>query len=109
MTFLVDNQLPPLLVRYLQSRGHTAGHVADAGLNTADDRAVRAHAALIGAVIVSKDEDFFHLAVADPAGPPLVWVRLGNCRTPALLATFDQHLDAIVAALSGGQSVIELR
>ena len=30
--------------------------------------------------IVSKDEDFLHLANTDPSGPLLIWVRMGNCR-----------------------------
>ena len=109
MTFLIDNQLPAALARHLESLGHTARHVGEVGMDTSDDRAIRAYAASTGAVIVSKDEDFFHLAVADPSGPQLIWVRLGNCRTPALIRAFDRVLSAAVAAIEGGQAIVEIR
>ena len=58
MRFLVDAQLPPALARRIEALGHSADHVFDSGLTTASDHAIRAHAAKIGAVIVTKDEDF---------------------------------------------------
>ena len=106
---MIDNQLPPALARHLTTRGYPANHVADVGLDAADDRTIWAYAASNTCVVVSKDEDYFYLAVGDPSGPQLVWVRLGNCRTPVLSAAFDRMLPAIVAALSTGQQIVELR
>ena len=34
---------------------------------------------------VSKDEDFFHLAMLDNEGIALIWVRLGNCRKATIV------------------------
>jgi predicted nuclease of predicted toxin-antitoxin system len=56
--FLVDAQLPPALARRLESLGHAAEHVADRGMASASDDAIRDYAASVGSVIVTKDEDF---------------------------------------------------
>lgn len=58
MRFLVDAQLPPALARRLESLGHRAEHVADQRMASASDNTIREYAAGVGAVIVTKDEDF---------------------------------------------------
>ncbi len=58
MRFVVDAQLPPALARRLETLGHTAEHVADRGMASASDNVIRDYAASVGAVIVTKDEDF---------------------------------------------------
>jgi len=60
-------------------------------------------------VVVSKDEDFLHLANLAAAGPAAVWVRLGNCRKGPLLDTFARILPEILNALQSGQKVVEIR
>ena len=109
MKFFVDNQLPPALARHFQARGYPASHVEDVGLGAADDRTIRAYAQANGFVIVSKDQDFVYLTLADPSGPPLLWVRMGNCRTSQLLTTVDRLLPILVNALNAGQHIVELR
>lgn len=109
MKFLVDNQLPAALVRFLKSRGHDARHVLDLKMDEADDPDVWNYAASQGRALVSKDEDFLHLANRPGATGTFVWVRIGNCRKPALLAAFDRALPAIVSALEDGHRVIEVR
>ena len=106
---MIDNRLPPALALHLTTRGYLASHVADVVLDAADDRTIWAYAVSNACVVVNKDEDFFYLAVGDPSGPQLVWVRLGNCRTSVLLAAFDRVLPALVAAPIAGQQIVELR
>jgi len=60
-------------------------------------------------ILVSKDEDFLILAARPGDQGRLVWVRLGNCRNPALLASFDRSRQALLEALTSGQRVIEIR
>jgi predicted nuclease of predicted toxin-antitoxin system len=43
-------------------------------------------------VLVSKDDDFVHLANRPGDQGRLVWVRTGNCRKPALLESFAKAL-----------------
>ena len=80
MRFLVDAQLPPALARWLAGKGHAAEHVADVGLAHASDKDIWDHALAVGAVIVSKDEDFAQRRILASAGPTVVWVRLPNTR-----------------------------
>lgn len=44
MNFLVDDQLPPRLSKFLQDAGHDSVHVAMVGMDTADDRTLWAWA-----------------------------------------------------------------
>jgi len=46
--FLVDNQLPAALARFLAAKGHESLHVLDLGLATADDRQVWEYASING-------------------------------------------------------------
>ena len=107
MRFLVDAQLPPALARQIETLGHTAEHVADCGLATAPDDAIRRYAATTGAVIITKDEDFAVRKVLQE-GPPVVWVRVGNTRRAALLRRMDADFNSIVAALERGETFIEI-
>ena len=107
MRFLVDAQLPPALARRIAALGHQAQHVADCGLAGAPDDAIWTHAASVGAVIVTKDEDFAVRRVLQ-AGPAVVWLRIGNTRRHALLARFDAEWPAILQALAQGETLVEV-
>ena len=109
MKFLVDNQLPAALARFLNSRGHDAQHVLDLQMDEANNPDIWSHAVSQGRALVSKDEDFLHLASRPGASGAFVWVRLGNCRKQVLLAAFERALPAIVTAQEEGQRVIEVR
>ena len=108
MRFLVDNQLPPSLARWLRDRGHDAEHVFESGLHLLDDRALWARALASDRIVVSKDEDVLYLSNQPGDGGRFLWVRLGNCRNDALIAAFSSSFDRIVAAFDSGQSVVEL-
>lgn len=108
MRFLVDAQLPPALARWLAERGHTAEHVADLGLATANDRAVWEYAATVGAVILTKDEDFALRRSLVTDGPSVVWVRCGNTNRRELLTWFRFRLPAVLDALSRGEPLVEI-
>ena len=109
MRFLVDNQLPAALARFLAAQGHEAEHVLDLHLDGADDRTIWRHAASHGSVVVSKDEDFLYFATQPDSVTALVWVRLPNCRKQTLLAAFERALPALISALEAGNRVVELR
>jgi predicted nuclease of predicted toxin-antitoxin system len=108
MRFVVDNQLPPHLSKFLQDAGHDSVHVAMVGMDTADDRALWAWALREKRIVVSKDEDLLFLANRPGDAGRLVWVRLGNCRRGALVEAFSRSLGAVLAALGEGQRIIEV-
>jgi predicted nuclease of predicted toxin-antitoxin system len=107
--FLVDNQLPGALARFLASRGVDCQHVLDLDMGGASDSEIWEHASKDDSVVISKDEDFLYLAKAPEARARLIWVRLGNCRTKALLAAVERMWQRIEAALKSGDRIIELR
>ncbi len=109
MKFLIDNQLPASLANWLGSRGHDALHVLEAGLAQAKDSEIWNYASANSRVIVTKDEDFVRFTNLRQEAVSVVWVRLGNCRTAALLAAFDSVLLEMLAALEGGARLIEVR
>lgn len=108
MRFLVDAQLPPALARWLVAAGYEAEHVGDVGLGDAQDQAIWAYAVSVGAVIVSKDEDFAQRKVMKNAGPQIVWIRRPNTRRRDLLIWFEAVLPRIVDALKRGELLIEV-
>jgi len=69
MRFLVDAQLPPGLVQFLEKRGHEAKAVRDVGLREAQDPAIWAFAVSGGRLVVTKDEDFAERALQTKVGP----------------------------------------
>jgi predicted nuclease of predicted toxin-antitoxin system len=107
--FLAGNQLPVTLVRFLNSKGHSAQHVIDLQLDTADDRRIWNHVVANRLVLISKDEDFLHMANEAVSSGAFVWVRLGNCRKQILLHVFEPSLPDIILALEQGHHVIEVR
>lgn len=109
MKFLIDNQLPAALGRFFQAQGVESRHVIELGLDEASDLDIWRYAQSEDYVIVSKDEDFLHLANLDTGGPAVVWVRLGNCRKGPLLDAFARVLPEILNALQGGQKMVEIR
>jgi predicted nuclease of predicted toxin-antitoxin system len=78
-------------------------------LDAASDAQIWQYASQQGAVVVSKDEDFLHFASRPESPARFLWVRLGNCRTSALIETFDRLWLRIEQALLSGERVVEIR
>ena len=73
MKYLVDNQLPSALARFLASRGIEAFHVADLNLDMASDIEIWTYAKENDFVVISKDQDFLNFATKSKDGK-LIWV-----------------------------------
>ena len=63
---------------------------------------------MIGAALITKDEDFVTMRALNMRGPAIVWVRLGNTTRRKLLARVSAMQAAILAALQRGETVIEV-
>jgi predicted nuclease of predicted toxin-antitoxin system len=107
--FIVDNQLPASLAKWLISRGHQAVHVLELGLAAAKDEEIWTFAATNATALITKDEDFSRRASQPGATVQVVWVRLGNCRKATLFSAFDSLLPQLVAALETGNKLVEIR
>lgn len=108
MRFLIDAQLPPRLAYRLVAADHQAVHVAELGLATATDGVIWNEAQAQSAALITKDRDFATLRIAKSAGPPIVWLRFGNCDTDTLIRRVIGSLDLIVAAVERGEAVVEV-
>ena len=109
MRFLVDNQLPIALARWFTGVGMQADHVLDFGMQKSSDKQIWTVAAARNDIVVSKDDDFLLLANRPGDTGRLLWVRVGNCRTPALLSRFTIAWPAVEKAFAAGQRIVELR
>lgn len=73
------------------------------------DSEICRYAEVQGRIIITKDEDFFYFAKQRDAKIKVIWVRLGNCRTTALLAAFERSWPNIESCLKTGDRIIEIR
>ncbi len=108
MRFIVDDQLPVALARWLTAQGHEAKHVYDIGLTGATDRVIWEIVRMQGAVMVTKDADFINLQRQLP-GPAVVWLTLGNCSKVTLLTAMEKGLPELLSALDAGEILVEVR
>lgn len=106
--FLVDNQLPAALARWIEKKGYEAEHVLSLQLERSRDDVIWERGAREGAVIVSKDEDFAKMTLVRPEPVAVVWLRIGNCRTAALLAAMERAWPTILQRLDAGDRLIEV-
>ena len=72
-----------------------ARHVAEVGLERADDAMVLAYAGAHGCAVVTKDSDFADLVLR--TSTKIVWLRLGNCTTDQIESALRDHATAIAA------------
>lgn len=106
--FLVDNQLPASLARWIEAQGYGAEHVLALDLGQSADSVIWAHAVRTGAIIVSKDEDFAQLTLIRPEPVVVIWLRFGNCRTAALLDNVARVWPEILSQIEAGARLIEV-
>ena len=100
MNFLVDAQLPLLLVRLLHEWGHDATHTsALPNANRSTDTEIATMADNENQVVVSKDRDFRNSHLLQGTPRRLLAVRTGNISNRELIALFDANIEQIVGAL----------
>jgi predicted nuclease of predicted toxin-antitoxin system len=107
--FLVDNQLPGALSKFLVSLGHDCQHVLDVDLEKASDAEIWRYAGKRELIVISKDEDFLFLAGGAETKARFLWVRFGNCRTSALLSRLQLVWPRVEGSFTAGERVVELR
>ncbi|MFO8027615.1 MAG: DUF5615 family PIN-like protein [Opitutales bacterium] len=109
MKFLVDVQLPGTLARWLRGRNCDAIHALELDLGKADDLALWRLAGDESRIMISKDGDFFILAMRPKDDGRLLWLRMGNCRTADLLSLLNRRWSDIVQAFEDGQQIVEVQ
>jgi predicted nuclease of predicted toxin-antitoxin system len=97
------------LARWLGEKGFSATAVRDAGFLTSDDESIRSFARAGGWILITKDEDFAEEEIGLHAGPPVVWLRIGNATNQVLLSWLEPLLPEIIRQLESGQCRVEVR
>lgn len=96
MKYLVDAQLPYLLVEVLRQRGYDVIHTDDLpDRDETSDTIIRQVAAQEGWIVITKDSDFLnsHLLFKQPAR--LLLLTTGNIKNRKLLDLFRQTIESI--------------
>lgn len=94
MKFIVDAQLPFRLRDWLIDRGFDAIHTIDLPkANTTKDKSVAELADDENRIVISKDEDFFHLHTLTGKPRKLLMITTGNIVNTELLKLFDKNFE----------------
>ncbi|HUY06397.1 MAG TPA: DUF5615 family PIN-like protein [Acidimicrobiales bacterium] len=107
MRFLIDANLSPRVARLLNDIGHSATHVADIGLLSADDLTILEYAATNDRIIISADADFGALlALGERTKPSFVFLRSSDHLAPdAQVELVLSNLENIAVELERGAIV----
>jgi predicted nuclease of predicted toxin-antitoxin system len=106
VSLLFDQNLSRRLPALLAAEFPGCEQVLQAGLATANDRAVWAYAAARGLAIVSKDADFASLSAALGPPPKVVWLRVGNGPTRDVVALLRSRAADVTAFLADPTSAL---
>lgn len=99
MKLLLDQNLSFHLVEPLQDAYPDTTQVRLVGLEHADDRAVWEYARKHDFVIVTKDSDFHELSLLVGPPPKVIWLKVGNVPTSAVLELLTNRGDELYEAL----------
>ncbi len=108
MKFLVDANLPDIIVRQLWDTDDHAAYVDDLLPAASPDDVIWELARTEGWVILSKDSDFAVRALREQT-VQVVWVRCGNLKRREFEAWFVARVSAMRRLLDMGEHLIELR
>jgi predicted nuclease of predicted toxin-antitoxin system len=107
--FLIDNQLPSALARFLTGIGTEAAHVLDLGLAQSGDAELWSFAVKNKFALISKDYDFLHFLERTAPDSQLIRIRVWNCRRQALLEVVERVWPETLALVAAGERLIEIR
>ncbi len=105
---LIDENLPPSLVKVFQAASIEAFHICDFDLRSGNDRAIWAQATILDAAVVTKDSDFLDIATLSPNARVILY-QLGNARLKDVIAFTATHLPVIAAFLESEDRFLVLR
>jgi predicted nuclease of predicted toxin-antitoxin system len=88
---LFDENLSEALVSALADLFPGSLHVRTLGHSGASDAGVWDLARAHDCLLVTRDEDFIQLSVAQGAPPKVIWIALGNCTNTTLIALLRAH------------------
>jgi predicted nuclease of predicted toxin-antitoxin system len=85
LRLLVDENLPPRLIRDLADLFPDSSHVSLIGLSSSADAKIWEQAKTHAFTFLTKDKDFANLSIAWGAPPKVILLQMGNCSTDGLI------------------------
>jgi predicted nuclease of predicted toxin-antitoxin system len=105
----IDAQLSPALAPWLAANFEVEAYSARyLGLVKAKDREIFMAAREVGAVVISKDQDF--VSLVEQLGPPpqIVWITCGNTSNEYLREVFRLRFPKALEFLRAGEPIVEI-
>ena len=85
MKLLVDEKLPPRVVREFAGLFPYSIHVSEAGLGSSSDITIWDFAKANHFAFLTKDKDFANLSIAKGTPPKVILLQTGNCSTAEVI------------------------
>lgn len=108
MIWLDAHISPALAVWISQQIGHPALPLRELGLRVAKDEAIFEQARDVGAIVMTKDEDF--VKILERRGPPpqIVWLTCGNTSNASLQTILLRRLPKALELIARGEPLVEI-
>ncbi len=109
MTFWIDAQLSPHLAQWIsQTFGIEAQSVSSLGFRDAEDVSIFQEARAVGAIVMTKDQDFVDLITQYGPPPQILLVTCGNTSNRHLRSLIRRVFPNILEILQTGEPLVEL-
>ncbi len=110
MKLLFDQNISARLMTDLADLYPESKHVRNIGMASADDVEIWEYAREHGAIIVSKDSDFYHRSMLLGHPPKVVWLKIGNCTTAQIKDLLRlRHADLVFFSQDSQTSFLALK
>jgi predicted nuclease of predicted toxin-antitoxin system len=97
---LLDQNISFRVVRALQAIYPGCCQVRELGLENASDFEISKYAKQHGLAIVTFDLDFYELSLVHGSPPKIIWLRIGNSTSQALVGLLQEKSSIVYAFLT---------
>ncbi len=109
MTLWIDAQLSPHLAQWIsQTFEIESQSVASLGFRDAEDVSIFHEAPAMGAIVMTKDQDFVNLVRQYGPPPQILLVTCGNTSNKYLRSLIHRTLPNVLEILQTGEPLVEL-
>jgi predicted nuclease of predicted toxin-antitoxin system len=108
MKFIVDAQLPFLIVKFIRKNGYDVIHTDHLpNKERTKDSEIRSISLKENRIVITKDSDFFDSYILKGIPKKLLWVTTGNIKNDLLYKLFEKNF-ADITKLFENHNLIEL-
>lgn len=108
-TFWLDAHLSDRIAKFIKLEyGFNAKHIRHLGGRDLSDREIFAKLRTPGAVLLTKDDNFFELSLSHGAPPQIVWLTFGNSSNERVRNILYKLFATLLERLRAGEALIEI-